>query len=225
MRKSLTAAVAVLAVGVAGTAITLDVTDNESRVAFVGDSITRGYGSTERYADILNDEEGLSTRVWAVDGATSLRWISQYPHLLNDISGYDPDKIVVMLGTNSYIIGRSPVDEAAHLRQLLNIIRDKASTVQIYVVRTYDACMYGFDCNTYRASSACDMANSCNNEPKPAASWDDYGKAMRSIADETDSEYVDLGDWLPSRSMVYTDRVHLNDTGHAILAGLLKDRL
>ena len=80
----------------------------ETKVLWLGDSITQGYGplrSSETYVSIVNRSFNWDIINQGIGG-----YIYDKNSLIK-MPGYDPDKIVVALGTNQYEDGPSAVEE------------------------------------------------------------------------------------------------------------------
>lgn len=195
---------------------------DETKFAVVGDSISTGYGVADgnSYIDIMHDNE-YSIEAWAENGATNVRWLYEYPERLESIEQYEPDKTIIMLGGNSYLIGRSTEEWYTYTNQLMYTIEDMAPDTEIILVSYYDLCAYGLDCESM--SEVCDVQGFCDNKPVVRPTWEEYREAMQEFSSDNGVVYIEISN--PDASMIGDDMAHMNDSGHNWYANELMSRL
>lgn len=197
-----------------------------ARTLTIGNSLTAGVGASAPSrgypalvdANFATTGRDFTTR--AVGGATVLRWLQQYPHLLDDLPAYAPTTVVIMLGGNDYLLGRAPNVWAQHATRLVDRVRELAPQAQIVIAAEYDVCAYGFDCVQYAASGVCDIEGACLGEPSVRPTWRQYKTQMQQTASSLNVRLITIATPWPWE--ITPDRVHPNDAGHQrVASGLI----
>lgn len=208
---------AVSSVSATANAASQDVT----RVAIVGDSMTTGYGVPpgQGYADLLeSDAAGDNVLPLAVNGHTVRRWLTVSLPELDQLSDWQPTTVLIALGGNDWSIGRRTADYQTDLTYLTWHIRSRVPNARVIYWHYYPI---GIPQNP----AVCDVWP-CT----PAAStWANYATAMRDAAIRNQAGYIDDSVSSPSgkpwSSFYGPDRVHLTAAGHQQLFQSIRQRL
>lgn len=185
-----------------------------TRVAWIGDSLTTGYGVQPWESWTYRFEArqyGDNILPLGVNGATTRRWLQQYLPQLDQLKTWKPRTVVVALGGNEYHMTRPAGEYADHLRQLTAYVRTLAPGARIVFLHYYRI-VAEFEPN------GCDALL---NDPVqcihavPPNTWDQYGEAMRLTAAQVGASYMDISqtrDWAPYQF----DQAHLTAEGNRL---------
>lgn len=188
-----------------------------TRVAVIGDSITVGYGVPSGYGWVDRFENvtpGDNINAWAVNGATTRRWLQQYLPQLDTMPAWHPNTVVIALGGNEYHMTRPVGEYADHLRQLTSYVHAKVPGARIVYLHYYRI-LAEFE------PTGCDALP---NDPvqcihaNPPNTWDEYGQAMQAAAVANGARYIDVSrtrNWTP---YISADQAHPTVNGYNLLA-------
>lgn len=214
MTRVITAACSSLALTVTGFTTTSATPADTTRVAFIGDSLTTGYGVEpwQSWPHLLEAREpGDNILPIGVNGATTRRWLQQYLPQLDQLRAWHPRTVVIALGGNEWHMTRPAAEYGDHLRQLIGYVRTVAPGSQIMLLHYYQL-VAGFEPN------GCDALPSdpvqCVHAQPPDV-WDRYGQVMRETAVRNGAGYLDIAhtrNWAPYQF----DQAHLTPEGHRL---------
>lgn len=195
-----------------------------SRVAVLGDSLTRGYGvkPAESWASIMEARAaGDNVLPIGYDGATVRTWNTVYRDQLTQLTAWRPSTVVIALGGNDYYRSVSTAQYRANLAQLIADVR-AASPYGVRVILWH-----------YYRIEAVPVRNLCDvdqcNPAYPSPTWQQYGDAMRATAIANYAGYVDNSterNWLRDYPLPGENpRIHLSWQGHRVMEQSIYGRL
>lgn len=184
------------------------------RVAFIGDSITTGYGvpTTQSWAYRLEARQaGDNVLPLGVNGATTRRWLQQYLPQLDQLRTWQPVTVVIALGGNEWHMTRPALEYADHLRQLIDYVHQMLPGARILLLHYYEII-------AVHEPTGCDAppgdTTPCTHA-QPPDSWETYGTVLRDTAQRNRAGYLDISrtrNWAPYQF----DNAHLNAEGHRL---------
>jgi lysophospholipase L1-like esterase len=194
-----------------------------SRVAIIGDSLTRGYGVNpdESYASLLEAQApGDNVLPLAHDGATVRTWNTVYRSELGQLAGWRPSSVLIALGGNDYYHSVSTVQYQANLTELIGTVRAAVPGVRVILWHYYRI-------GITPVHNLCDVDQCQSAYPSPT--WDQYAAAMRNEAVAQFTGYIDNSverPWLALYPLPGEfPHIHLSWQGHRALEQSLYPRL
>lgn len=124
------------------------------------------------------------------------------------VASYNPRLIVHMIGSNDYSQGMNPSTYKMNVERAISEVNNRASGCKHLLVHAF---------------KRLDVAN-------PAYSWDEYGRALKEIANErTDTDFCDvervLGDRWTGEDVLLGDNIHANWFGNTLVARAVAEYL
>lgn len=201
---------------------------SQDRIAVLGASSETGYGTTgydptvadeydatrygwvARVARNASAEWDTATDVYAHNGATIADFLPDEPNpggrhwptthnAIDNVEATQPDLILIGgAGANEYVSNVAPATYEAHLRDLVQQLRDARSGVDIILITHPDI-----------------------QWPDAERPWQDYAAITDQVARDTGSGLVDMRQYIDSPSTTgaagvwYSDDAHLADAGQA----------
>lgn len=184
-----------------------------TRVAVIGDSITTGYGvpAGQSWASLFEARQyGDNILPLGVNGATTRRWLQQYLPQLDQMRGWQPRIVVVALGANEWHMTRPAGEYADHLRQIIGYLRQLVPGARIVLLHYYQI-------NAEFEPNGCDAVPGdpvgCIHA-QPPDTWDTYGVAMRTVAQQSEVLFIDISHTRDWSRLQLPDQAHLTVDGH-----------
>ncbi|MGH9726034.1 MAG: GDSL-type esterase/lipase family protein [Candidatus Acidiferrales bacterium] len=199
------------------------------RVACVGDSITYGYGLTNREQDAYPAVLGRLLGVgWDVRNfgvsATTLLHNGDYPYIkrpaYTDALTFAPDIVVIMLGTND---SKHPGDGSLEADHAVNNWQHKADYVP-----DYEALIASF-----RKANPRVKVYVCLPTPCFPGRWgindktihDEIIPLIRKVAKDSNASIIDLNTPLVGKKNLFPDTVHPDPAGAKLMAETIEHAL
>lgn len=166
-----------------------------SKIAFIGDSITRGtycnYSTPYKYTSYANrfKQSYSNTDIQAIDGSTTQYWIEKLPEVKTKY-----DLVIVMLGVNDSGLKLSPESYISNLKQIKNLLGCRVIFISPTPLYSY-----------------------WEEQNKIISS---YANAIKTEFPDT---YIDLTKLTFTKADYFSDDVHLLDSGHTKIFNKLMD--
>lgn len=164
---------------------------NETRIVFLGDSLTEYYDWSNLDDDLEIENQGIS-------GDTTFGVLNRLEHVLEA----HPKKVFLMIGINDLLQGYSKKDIVVHIGSILDKLKTRLNFTTVYV-------------QSLLPVENQDGSNFYNEEIKQ------LNQEIRALAEQHKYPYVDLftlmcDDAEQLKGDCSTDGLHLNDRGYRI---------
>ncbi len=198
--------------------------DNRTRIACVGDSLTYGSGvlktrEINSYPSKLQQKlgttyyvmnYGLRNATASADGDLPYLSSDEYAQSLES----NPDVVILMLGTNDSKIDNWNADSYREgLTEIVNSYLELESDPTVYIMRSpYCYSIDGGEIAEYTI--------------QPAVVENEIGTIIKTVADESGVNYIDLYTPTDGQDELYTkDGIHFNKNGYELIASIIHDAI
>ncbi|WP_258725718.1 SGNH/GDSL hydrolase family protein [Cellulomonas sp. NS3] len=183
-------------------------------IAFLGDSLTVGVGAPPERGYAWQTAEALGWPIAVVDGVSGSGFVAPgrgeaMPDRVDDVVAAAPEVVVVAGGSNDAFRGYEPAEVQAAATQVLADLRTGLPEATVVVLGPFVSVLLG------------------------GTQEDATTAAVRAAAEAAGVPFVDAAELVASatsgeqglRPYLSADGLHPNETGYAVLAGALAERL